>query len=156
MQHSQFSRSLSLSFLLKIYYRTIEFCRFRQPLSSPCISAREKLFKTLYVGYIPNEITALSRVIFRVNIIYELLIRLMSLFTLARLRCYMRMIRSTIFRRLLLLFFILSVRAACRKRLMSHYNNCIYISLWHSSRPSCVACKLGFIECTTQDNFSHE
>jgi len=37
--------------------------------------------KSLHAGYIPNEITALSQVIF-VNIIYELLIRLMSLFLL--------------------------------------------------------------------------
>ena len=44
--------------------------------------------KSLYAGYIPNEITALSQVIF-VNIISELLIRLMSLYLspIIRLQC---------------------------------------------------------------------
>ena len=92
--------------------------------------------KSLYAGYIPNEITALSQVIF-VNIIYELLIRLMSLYlsTIIRLRyryLYVRVYLLIIFSFILYLFLMNdwrknnSVLLDGKEELMSHYNNCIY------------------------------
>lgn len=132
--------------------------------------------KLLYAGYIPNEITALSQVIF-VNIIYELLIRLMSLYLspIIRLRCRYLYVRVYLlifsFISFILYLFLMNdwrkkIILCCwmGKKSLCHITIIAFINFWfsqHSSSPLLSMRNLqirfniiNFIECTARrDNF---